>query len=171
RVAKAQTLTGEADDDALGALGTCQHCEASRKHPAINVTLELISHEPGQCSRETLLDGGVECAQVVAHDLVQRAPFRTPARVRWLLGHRRGLRNGRARSGSVSAARRLGLPGGGLAIRRRRAVPRWRYVYCIQRDVVQIARFVHLARYLPRWYPMTVETSPGSADSASSGVL
>jgi hypothetical protein len=88
-----QTLTGEADDDALGAFWARQHGEAPRKHSAVDITLELISYEPGQWSRETLLDGGIERAEVVAHDLVQGALFRTPARVRWLVGHTRGLRN------------------------------------------------------------------------------
>jgi hypothetical protein len=96
RWTKPQTLTREADDDAFGALRARQDCEASRKYPAVNVALELFPHEAGQWSRETLLDGGVERAQVVAHDLVQGALFRTPARVRWLPGHSRGRRNRRA---------------------------------------------------------------------------
>src|SRR5690606_14601 len=97
RWAKAQPLTGEPDDDALGALRARQHCEASRKYTAVDVTLELIPHELGQWRGETLLDGGVERVKVVAHDLVQGALLRTPTRVRWLADHGRCWRNGRAR--------------------------------------------------------------------------
>lgn len=78
RGAETQTLIRETHDDALGALWTRQDREASRKHATIDVTLELILHERGQWCGETLLGGGVERAQVVAHDLVQGALLRTP---------------------------------------------------------------------------------------------
>jgi len=111
RGAETKTLTRETHDDALGALWTRQDREASRKHATIDVTLELILHERGQWCSETLLGGGIERAQVVAHDLVQGALLRTPPRVRWLAGHSRGLRNRRARGRSVSASRILHTPG------------------------------------------------------------
>src|SRR5690606_36423998 len=93
-----------------------QHCEASRKHTAVDVTLELIPHELGQWRGETLLDGGVERVKVVAHDLVQGALLRTPTRVRWLADHGRCWRNGRARRRDASAAGGCGPQGGELSL-------------------------------------------------------
>jgi hypothetical protein len=51
-----------------------------------------------------MLDGGVERAQVVAHQLVQRSLFRAAPRVRWLGGHHRCPRKAHApvRSAGVS---------------------------------------------------------------------
>ena len=123
RWTKAQPLTGETDDDALGAFWACQHCEASRKHSAVDITLELLSHEPGQWRGETLLDSGVERAEVVAHDLVQSALLWAPPRVPWLFAHRhrRGLGNGRASVRCAGLALLPTAPAGDGAVRRRRA--------------------------------------------------
>src|SRR5690606_7276449 len=119
--------------------------EASLKHTAVDVTLELIPHELGQWRGETLLDGGVERVKVVAHDLVQGALLRTPTRVRWLADHGRCWRNGRARRRDASAAGGCGPQGGEEAVRQRRPA----FMVPGRRDHVQRPRPACTSRTVP----------------------
>jgi hypothetical protein len=56
--------------------------EASAEHATAHITFEVGAHEVGQArALEAVLHGGVEGAQVLAHETVQGLAFRVPAGV------------------------------------------------------------------------------------------
>jgi hypothetical protein len=73
RGAEAAALARERDERTLAAVRVfaAQEGEAASEHAAVDEGFELVAHERGEWRREAVLDGGVERAEVFAHDGVQ----------------------------------------------------------------------------------------------------
>jgi len=80
RRAESSPLAAEGDEPALAARATAKPREAPAQKPTVEVGLELLlrvlRHPDG---KGAVVDGAVECLQVVAHDLVERRRLRSVA--------------------------------------------------------------------------------------------
>ncbi len=88
RRAEPAALTGERHEARLRARVASESREPAAEKAAIEVSLELLPHEPRECELHGAVgDGAVECLEVVLDDLVERRRLRPAALVGDGLAH------------------------------------------------------------------------------------